>query len=402
MSDHAGATSRDFGFQTSDQARGVAQQHPQQLYGGYNGELDTNASGAPDAANQAYVHEATINHHDYSAHQHQVAPGQLTGFGFSPSMPSGWDWTNSIDFAEFTNQYEPQGELVQEYHNQMNTTNDFSIPLPITAGESAYQALQQNQSATPTPNTTQTQNPLSPPPPPRTSQQEPVVQTGMKRKIDSEPASAVSQNGSTATENPSKRQNRSRQSSEASITSPVLATPANARPPPTTRAAAPPPPSEAVPQPSLQDSPQTDRRKGTGPQGRVIDVSTPRRVQETPGGQGILPAGKVFPIQIGSELFRLSGASISSDGKQRRKHEISELPAKTTRAPSYFSHFFGQQLHDNGGRAGDVRTLYIDRDPDTFRDIALHLQGYHITPKDGEHFVKLFADSQFYSRKLIN
>jgi len=29
----------------------------------------------------------------------------------------------------------------------------------------------------------------------------------------------------------------------------------------------------------------------------------------------VLPAGKVFPIQIGSELFRLSGASLSSDGK---------------------------------------------------------------------------------------
>lgn len=47
-----------------------------------------------------------------------------------------------------------------------------------------------------------------------------------------------------------------------------------------------------------------------------------------------------------------------------------------------------------------MKTLYIDRDPDTFREIALHLQGYHITPKDGEQFVKLFADAQFYSRKL--
>ena len=73
------------------------------------------------------------------------------------------------------------------------------------------------------------------------------------------------------------------------------------------------------------------------------------------------------------------------------------LATETTRAPS---HFFSQQLHDNGGRAGDVRTLYIDRDPDTFRDIALHLQGYHVTPRDGEHFVKLYADAQFYSRKL--
>lgn len=72
---------------------------------------------------------------------------------------------------------------------------------------------------------------------------------------------------------------------------------------------------------------------------------------------------------------------------------------KTIRAPSYFSHFFNEQLYSNGGRAGDVRTLYIDRDPETFRDIALHLQGYHITPRSGEHFVKLFADAQFYSCK---
>jgi hypothetical protein len=28
-----------------------------------------------------------------------------------------------------------------------------------------------------------------------------------------------------------------------------------------------------------------------------------------------LPSEKVFPIQIGSELFRLSGASIASDGE---------------------------------------------------------------------------------------
>ncbi|PTU23172.1 hypothetical protein P175DRAFT_0433207 [Aspergillus ochraceoroseus IBT 24754] len=49
-----------------------------------------------------------------------------------------------------------------------------------------------------------------------------------------------------------------------------------------------------------------------------------------------LPPEKVFSIQIGTELFRLSGASIASDG-------------------------------------------------------------YHVQPKDGSQFVKLFADSQFYS-----
>ncbi|EEQ89570.1 uncharacterized protein BDCG_04690 [Blastomyces dermatitidis ER-3] len=91
-----------------------------------------------------------------------------------------------------------------------------------------------------------------------------------------------------------------------------------------------------------------------------------------------LPPEKVFPIQIGSELFRLSGSSISSD------------------APSYFSHFFDEQLRHNEDGAA-VRTLYIDRDPANFRDILRHLQGYYVRPRDGSHLVKLFADAQFYS-----
>ena len=50
-----------------------------------------------------------------------------------------------------------------------------------------------------------------------------------------------------------------------------------------------------------------------------------------------------------------------------------------------------------GIAADNVRTLYIDRDPATFEDISLHLQGYHVQPRDGPHFVKLFADAQFFS-----
>ncbi|KAJ5114268.1 hypothetical protein NUU61_000027 [Penicillium alfredii] len=97
---------------------------------------------------------------------------------------------------------------------------------------------------------------------------------------------------------------------------------------------------------------------------------------ESSSSRSTLPSEKVFSIQIGSKLFRLSGASIASD------------------APSYFSRFFEEQLrHD----ASNIRTLYIDRDPVTFGDIARHLQGYHVRPRDGAQFVKLFADSQFYS-----
>lgn len=97
----------------------------------------------------------------------------------------------------------------------------------------------------------------------------------------------------------------------------------------------------------------------------------------------ILPHERVFPIQIGCELFKLSGASLSSD------------------APSYFSQYFDCQIKNAEARGEEVgaaiRTLYIDRDPATFRDISLHLQGYHVQPRDGTHFVRLFADAQFYS-----
>jgi hypothetical protein len=154
----------------------------------------------------------------------------------------------------------------------------------------------------------------------------------------------------------------------------------------------------------------------------------------------ILPHEKVFPIQIGSELFRLSGASISSDGTHypflppppflsssaspspsRGASELQRSGNKTQtenpRAPSYFSSFFRCQLDkaaaaaaesSNGNGSGAdgagidcnaIRTLYIDRDPGTFRDIAQHLQGYHIQPRDGAHFVRLFADAQFYQCK---
>ncbi|KAF4452493.1 hypothetical protein F53441_4698 [Fusarium austroafricanum] len=103
----------------------------------------------------------------------------------------------------------------------------------------------------------------------------------------------------------------------------------------------------------------------------------------------ILPHERVFPIQIGSELFKLSGASLSSD------------------APSYFSQYFVCQLESarerNDESTSAIRTLYIDRDPVIFRDISLHLQGYHVQPRDGEHFVRLFSDAQFYSLpKLIS
>jgi len=124
-------------------------------------------------------------------------------------------------------------------------------------------------------------------------------------------------------------------------------------------------------------------------QRRSTPLSQPSALQLVSKIPRYLPHERVFPIQIGSELFKLSGASISSD------------------APSYFSQFFERQVkqaEENGeDLSSTIRTLYIDRDPMTFRDISLHLQGYHVQPRDATHFVRLFADAQFYSLpKLIS
>lgn len=94
----------------------------------------------------------------------------------------------------------------------------------------------------------------------------------------------------------------------------------------------------------------------------------------TRNGQSALPAEKAFSIQIGWRLFRLSGASIMSDGKLVSvplRGSIAELP----RAPSYFSTYFEEELRREEQGNGPMKTLFIDRDPDTFADICRHLQG---------------------------
>ncbi|OAG01559.1 uncharacterized protein CC84DRAFT_1100728 [Paraphaeosphaeria sporulosa] len=381
-------SSQDFAFQSTDQAftqpfRGaegapapaLRQAFAQQPHQRYETHPATNGSIAPTTSIRSSALDQSLRYSDFGAPQgsapHLGASIPLPrGYGFSPGGPLGWDWGNTIDFAGYTPHYEPQGELVQELQTQQAPKDDFSIPLLVTTIDTARQSPPQPFSA---------QNPL--PPPPRPTKRL-SFQAGMKRKADSEPNSGIQATNGPFEENPAKRQNKSRASSITSAASPVVATataPGSCGPASLSASMTAPAILESTAQLNNEAQSRKEPSKGTGPQGRVIDVSTPRRIAESRIAVDTLPSGKVFPIQIGSELFRLSGASISSD------------------APSYFSHFFGEQIHSNQGRADDIRTLYIDRDPDTFRDIALHLQGYHISPRNGEHFVRLFADAQFYS-----
>lgn len=316
--------SGDSAFQSTDQAfiHGLSGREPAATstyaphpHDHYDAPQTTANSTAHSATNQAPALEGAVRYPDYS--QPAEAPVQFPAYGFNPGGPLVWDWDSSIEFPEFANQYEPQGELVQELQNQSLPTNDFSIPLPVTGINS--EALYQSPQPVQTTPSAGAQNLLSPPPKPPSR---PALQAGMKRKAESEPNSAASQALSLSTEQQqpaAKRPNKSRSSSSASIPSPAVATASDARPASLPKTKSAPAISETAPQPNANTATEVPRRKepskGTGPLGRVIDVSKPRRIVESPAGLDILPAGKVFPIQIGSELFRLSGASISSDGK---------------------------------------------------------------------------------------
>ncbi|KAK8210747.1 hypothetical protein IWZ01DRAFT_541735 [Phyllosticta capitalensis] len=301
-----------------------------------------------------------------------------------------WDLERAIDFTDVARFYEPIGELARE---RITEAQDYNIPQPVRAST--------------TPGIGPSRQPTAPeplgfpflleslssvseftPPTPRAPISQQARRTSMKRKagFESTPEEATAQTlqfppdpsmQAPAAKRPEiQRSSKSRSSSL--VDDPIVtAAPALA---PQASSVATASPETSVSQPSGQAAATSEP---SAPSGEQPGQQRSRKIAELGANySAVLPAGKVFPVQIGPELFRLSGASISSDGE----------------APSYFSHFFADQLYNNpSARAGDVKTLYIDRDPNTFRDIALHLQGYYVKPRDGEHFVRLFADAQFYS-----
>ena len=242
--------------------------------------------------------------------------------------------------------YEPQGELRQEHQFHRSTATDFSIPHVVPGGSTDCQPANERPGES-------AKRTLAPPrPPPGTA----TPLAGTKRK-------SISEQGAPG---PSEEASRKRQS-VAMVAQVEGASPSVMGADETLET------PRADMQRSAPNANPQSRRRGSKPTERP-----PEPIRTQSSSAMALPARKVFPIQIGDKLFRLSGASISSD------------------APSYFSQFFEEQLEQDGG-AENVRTLYIDRDPATFEDISLHLQGYHIQPRDGTHFVKLFADAQFFS-----
>lgn len=60
-----------------------------------------------------------------------------------------------------------------------------------------------------------------------------------------------------------------------------------------------------------------------------------------------------------------------------------------------------KHLHSPHPTLGEATPISIQRDPETFKDIIRHLQGYSIHIRDEQHRQQLLSDSQFYLfRKL--
>lgn len=89
-----------------------------------------------------------------------------------------------------------------------------------------------------------------------------------------------------------------------------------------------------------------------------------------------LPHDKVFPIRVGQKVFRISGASLLSDG------------------PSYFTTFFSQPENE-------TKQMFIDRNPEIFEKIYLHLQGYRIHIDNDYEFVYIWQDAHYFCLKRL-
>ncbi|KAG7700374.1 hypothetical protein KL911_001271 [Ogataea haglerorum] len=104
-------------------------------------------------------------------------------------------------------------------------------------------------------------------------------------------------------------------------------------------------------------------------------LSTTNKVD--PKIPAVLPFEKMYSIQVGDRLFRLSGASISFD------------------SPSYFTSFFGRKENEN-------KVLTVDRSAAVFDKICSHLQGYCIRADNEYELMHLYADATYFNlQKLL-
>lgn len=119
----------------------------------------------------------------------------------------------------------------------------------------------------------------------------------------------------------------------------------------------------------------------------------------------ILPHDKMYKIQVGQQLFRISGASLSSDGpsfftnyfiKVEASRNTSGGKSDTKDTSDGNQGTQGKSSHDSRANDKTSEVLFIDRSADVFQLIYQHLQGYFPEIKDEVIYTRLFADAIYY------
>ncbi len=240
------------------------------------------------------------------------------GFDVGPSNPilgifGSQEWVPPFGpYLDFAQQpiYEPTGELLkeeiaafQEFDSPTSIKSSISIPSGGTRGHLSV-----------SPNVPDTNNaaPLDP-----VFVQPPLPKSALKRKREQEVGNSVEQGNEKQQRGPERPSPPARSVSFERMSRPS---------PPSAREGSAnsdlPPGRQSSTGNTASANNRRNRQSGTsGTTPRTSAVASHPNRSSRGGRSGsssqippVLPPEKVFPIQIGSELFRLSGASISSDG----------------------------------------------------------------------------------------
>lgn len=284
----------------------------------------TNAHQVPDSLDAPYL--STTSNVD-PAHHFPNAPEALTGpeatfrggnidhTFVAPGFNPNWDPSAYNSFVDVNQIYQPQGQLANEQAapvqavEQSTPYNFWHRAEPTSVAETGRPATEASRIPFPPP-----PRPQRPPGPSNTQPSE------SKRKAESDPSSPTIQ---APPEKPSTPLLEQKQSSiPPKRMSPSLKSSTGTRPP--TNGAS---QDRSGPRGQGNQAQHTNgtsktsaRQNGGQPAARPPGILAS---DQDPNPKSTLPAEKVFPIQIGSELFRLSGASIGSDGQFNITYQLS-------------------------------------------------------------------------------
>ena len=297
----------------------------------YEGRLNTPLNG-PSKTTNAYYHR-TVEKPGTSTkmakqinHPSDESLPTSTGTSVPPTMQTLiWDWDAPYDGISDTTSpyyYEPQGELLNEPQEHRPSVSEFKVP-QSASGAGAVTGAGSDWML---PDSTEGNAPVS-----RQPSSSPTVSVaGVKRKApaDREPS------GSHSKPPELKRVTLSRsQSGEDGQV------PSDGAEPASTGLAQKSPATTTSTTTSAQGQTRTESADNPRPNTTTTakkslrpPASTSKRSQDPSSDSSTtlaLPARKVFPIQVGDQLFRLSGASISSDGQYFQLLDFRVLLGKT-------------------------------------------------------------------------